>query len=292
HLDRVETSLMALARHELGENARFVGGDSFILWASPDRASHVPLGRYELPRRNPDAYIFRLGHPLADFLIAQAKNRSLSTAHIVFDYTAYERKISSIERLVGTSGWMSVSLLTLDGSEVTEDHVAVAAIRDDLQPVPAEDAMRFFTLPGYIGEDAPSPSSFISDLRIQAESVTNDIVAGAVERNAEYLEVESEKLDKWADDLRQSLRGELRSLEELIGETRRQIKITGLASERNAVRRRINQLEAELDEKRNELSRRSQEITRRRDDFYDDVDRRLRQESTIHPLFTIRWSVI
>jgi len=292
HLDRVERALMALTRHELGDSARFVGDDAFILWTRPFKQAGIPVGRYELPRRSTNAHVYRLGHPLAEALIERAKARVLDPAEVVFDYSAYEGKISSIAQLQGHAGWLTVSTLALEGTEISEDHLIVAAISDTGTPIPADDAVRFFSLPGYIVGPTVAPDTVIPMLAQHHDAIKQHTINDAIERNAEYLEAENEKLDKWADDLRQSLRSELKEIEAQIAEAKKQVRLTKLASERNAARRTINLLEADFDEKQNGLLIRSREITRRRDAFYDDVDRRLKQESKVTPLFTIRWTII
>ncbi len=56
--------------------------------------------------------------------------------------------------------------------------------------------------------------------------------------------------------------------------------------------RRINQLEAELDEKEAQARAESRQITRRREELYLNIEERLKQDSSEHTLFTIRWSVV
>ena len=76
-LDRFEQLLMRLSRHELKDHAEFPNDSSFRLHASPF-AGEIPLGLYELPRRSGDAHTYRLNHPLAEAVIAQAKSRDLA----------------------------------------------------------------------------------------------------------------------------------------------------------------------------------------------------------------------
>ena len=292
HLDRIERSLMALTRHELGDTARFTSDDAFILWSHPDGNVGIPVGRYELPRRNPDAHIYRLGHPLAENLIARAKSRSLNGSALVFDYTAYPGKISAFAQLEGQAGWLTVSSLSLKGEELAEDHLLVAAIADSGQPVPAADALRFFSLPGYVSGHAAAPAAVSHHLCERQNVVREEIIADALDRNAAYLDEEAEKLDKWADDLRQSIRGQIKEIDAEIILAKKEIKLTGNGTARLAARRRVNQLEAQRDDKEADARRQTREITDRRADLYDAVEARLKQNATETPLFTIRWSII
>ena len=58
-----------------------------------------------------NAYIYRIGHPLAQYVIAQAKgNDTPSNVSLTFDYTNYPEKMSAIEEAVGKEGLLSVNL--------------------------------------------------------------------------------------------------------------------------------------------------------------------------------------
>ena len=69
---------MQLTAYELGAHADFLaGGSGFRLNSRPFLAGpdEVPLGLYELPRRSGEAHLYRLGHPLAAYVLEQAKSR-------------------------------------------------------------------------------------------------------------------------------------------------------------------------------------------------------------------------
>ena len=70
-LSRFEQLLMNLTKAELGNAATF-GDNGFELHHNPT-TSNIPLGRYELPRRNPEAHYYRLSDTLAQYVIETAK---------------------------------------------------------------------------------------------------------------------------------------------------------------------------------------------------------------------------
>ena len=77
---------------------------------------NIPLGRYELPRRSGDAYLYRIGHPLAAWVIHQAKTRDLPSARLVFDYEAYGTHVSSLKSYRGKTGWLILKLIFCRGA--------------------------------------------------------------------------------------------------------------------------------------------------------------------------------
>jgi adenine-specific DNA-methyltransferase len=121
-LTQFEQRLMHLTRHELDGKTDFFNQVAFDLYQRPTGAGDsIPLGRYELPRQSGDAFTYRLGHPLADAVIAQAKQRPLPTAMITFDYSAHDGKITILEPLLGQQGAPSLSLLRVTALEQVDE---------------------------------------------------------------------------------------------------------------------------------------------------------------------------
>ena len=86
---RYERMLLDISRAELGGCAHF-DKDGFTLQQMPPGITDgIALGRYELPRRSGDAHLYRITHPLAQWALAQAKNRDLDAARLTFNYAAY-----------------------------------------------------------------------------------------------------------------------------------------------------------------------------------------------------------
>ena len=92
-----EQRLMQLTRHELDGHARFLSESSLVLLESPF-GDGIPIGHYELPRQSGEAQTYRIGHPLAEALIARAKSRELPFVELSLNYTHYEGRISVLER--------------------------------------------------------------------------------------------------------------------------------------------------------------------------------------------------
>lgn len=152
YLDRYERLLMQLTQHELNGNAVFQDHASFRLTGQPfpAQADIIPLGLYELPRRSGEAHLYRLNHPLAEALLAQAKARDLPPAHIHFSYGDHQGKVSLLESLIGKSGWLSLAVFSVESLDQAEDHLIFAATTDDGETLDREAAARLLTLPGAV----------------------------------------------------------------------------------------------------------------------------------------------
>lgn len=297
-LGRSERILMQLTRHELADEACFGDDGAFELHANPFPAdSTIPLGRYELPRRSGDAHFYRLNHPLALAIVERATSRTLTGASVVFDYAAYlrdplrEGRFAALETFIGAAGWLTVAKLSVEGAEIAEDHLLVAAVSEDGREVEPDVAARFFALPAGIDGSATAadaPPSLHTGIERQAARIGEVIAA----RNLSYFEQESGKLDAWADDHRVSLRGQLKALDAEIATLRKESRQAGTMPDKLALQRRINQAESRRDEAEITFRTASREVTRRRDELLDLVEQRLHQDTTRETLFTIRWRLV
>ncbi len=210
YLNHYERLLMQLTEHELGSHAEFLdGGSAFELKSAPfpAGADEVPLGRYELPRRSGEAYLYRMGHPLAAYVVDRARSRDLPPAEITFDYTGHGSQTSAVAPLVGRSGTLLLSQLTVEALDQAEDYLIFAAMTDDGQPLEEDAARRLFSLRAtsvnayHDGQPCPRLQESVAR---QQQAIHEKISA----RNAAYFEEEAAKLDSWADDLKVALERE------------------------------------------------------------------------------------
>lgn len=290
-LNRFEQMLMKLTEHELADNADFHDGSSFQLNSNPfaHRNGDVPLGLYELPRRSGEAHLYRLNHPLAEAIIAQAKNRSLSTAEIHFEYATHEGKVSIVEPLRGHSGWLSLSCFTVESLDQAEDYLLFAAVTDMGQSIDEETAARLLTLPARCGDSVelnPEVNQALDDLlRMRHEAVRRDIS----ERNSRFFETEAEKLEGWADDLKLGLEREIKDIDRQIKEARRAATSALTLEEKLAGQKQIKSLEALRSQKRRSLFDAQDDVEAKRNAFIESLEAKLTQQTKGDTLFCVRW---
>jgi adenine-specific DNA-methyltransferase len=315
YLNRYERLLMQLTRHELNGNAEFVSDDSFRLTTQPfpAQSANIPLGLYELPRRSGDAHLYRLNHPLAEGLISCAKNRALPPAEITIHYSKHEGKISSVEALLGQTGWLSLSLLSVESLNQSEDHIICAAITDSGQVLDEEVAIRLLTLPGnnsplpQVGDDCMDAGGratsgtvaegwgegrFTQLLNKQTMQRQTAIQHNISERNTGFFEAEADKLDGWADDLKVGLERELKEIERQIKEARRAATIALTLEEKLAGQKQIKALEAQRSQKRKSLFDAQDQIDKQRDELIAQIESKLVQGAQLEQLFSLHWRVV
>ena len=290
-LSRFERMLMALTRHELGGSAEFTCDSSFRLLAAPF-PGNIPLGLYELPRRSGDAHTYRLGHPLAEAVIAQAKERDLPAAELRLSYSDHEGKISVIEPLLGQSGWLSLTVHSVESLGQSEDHLILAGATDRGQVLDDDVARRLISLPGThvplpAGCDEATSQALQSLTRAREEQIRREIS----ERNARFFEAEAAKLDGWADDLKLGLEREIKDLDRQIREARRAATATLTLEDKLQGQKRVRALESERNQKRRTLFDAQDDVDRKRQEFIEDIERRLAQKTSSRTVFTVRWTM-
>jgi ERCC4-related helicase len=290
YLNRYERLLMQLTRHELNGNASFQDDYSFVLKSCPF-PGEIPLGLYELPRRSGEAHLYRLNHPLAEGLLAQAKLRELPPAEIHFDYGQHDGKVTLLEPLIGRSGWLTLSLFSVESLDQAEDHLILAAETDEGQPLEEEVAARLLMLPGTTfpipgGGEAGSRAAAL-DARIQQRQAS--IQRDVSERNARLFEAEADKLDGWADDLKVGLEREIKELDRQIKEARRAATTAPTLEEKLAAQKQIRAIEAQRNQKRRTLFDAQDQVDQQRNELIAKIEGKLQQQLSTTELFTIRW---
>lgn len=287
YLSRYEQMLMDLTRYELQDHAEFIDGSAFRLQYCPFPGD-IPLGRYELPRRSGEAHLYRLGHPLAEQVLQQAKSRELPPAEITFDYSGYGSKISVLEPYLGNSGKLLLSLFTVESLDQAEDYLLFAAITENGHVLDEDVARRLLSLPATSTAplaDATSNGK-LQELVEQRKTVIQRSIS---ERNAKFFEVEAEKLDGWADDLKVALEREIKDLDRQIKEAKRMATLTPTLEEKLAGQKQIKALESQRNGKRRALFDAQDEVDRRREQLIGDIEGKLRQTMTDTEVFTIQW---
>jgi adenine-specific DNA-methyltransferase len=292
YLNRYERLLMQLTRHELWGHAEFVNDSSFHLKACPfpSAAGEIPLGLYELPRRSGEAHLYRLHHPLAEAVVAQARDRELPVQQVRFAYGEHDGKVTALQPLIGKSGWLMLSSFTVESLDQAEDHLIFAAVADDGTPLDEDAAARLFTLPGQTGQQAFSaPCADALDARTHERQAA--IQRTISERNARYFEAEAEKLDGWADDIKLGLEREIKELDRQIKEARRAATLAPTLEEKLAGQKQIKALEAQRKEKRWSLFEAQDKVDQQREELIAQIEGKLTLKSERQSLFTLRWTL-
>lgn len=290
--NRYESMLLDLTRHEVGDMASF-DDEGFTLQQLPNGLPEniVALGRYELPRRKGEAHLYRVGHPLAEWVIQQAKARKLPPARLVFDYDAHGKHIATLNPLRGESGQLIVKLLTVEALGKTEEHLLVAGITDQGRLLPDDDAEKLLRLPVKIVDHCeviePLPA-LVQDLQQREEQTLRE----TNQRNLQYFDLEVAKLESWADDLKNGLEQEIKEIDKQIKETRKAAAVAATLEEKLKYQKQQRDLESKRSKLRKELYGKHDEVEAQHDELIGALENRLQQQIKENALFTIEWKLV
>ena len=291
YLDRFEERLWRLTRYLLAPYARFEEGQySFTLERNPFPGETIHPGPYRMGKNVEDANTYRVGHPLAQRLLAQAKALSVQSGDVIFRYPESGKNITILQSLRGKSGWLMCVHVTLIALE-TEDHLILAGQTDGGEIVDGAQCRRLFDLPGEEKGAVPLPTGVKSTLEDMAARQMREFLESISTKNGMWFETEMDKLDHWAEDRRASLKAELDELDETIKETKKVARLAPNLPEKLERQRALRQLETKRTDAWKAFDEAAREIDRQKDVLLDEISQRLQQETEQATLFTIRWQL-
>lgn len=304
YLNTFEKWLWQITKYYLQPFATFDHSEnSFYLNRNPFPGENIFKGPYRLGKKNVGETVetgdhdvsenlYRIGHPLAQKLISLCKSQSLGVSELEFNLSASERKISILESLKGKRGWLQVKQISITSFDV-EDYILFAAIDDEENPLKQDQCQRLFSLPANVcnGEViASQETQALLNNIYHSQQVT--IAEENAKRNHSFFDDEVDKLEKWSEDVRNSIKFEIKELDKEIKtrktEARKILNLEAKVKEQ----RIIKDLEKKLAEKRYNQYKNEDEIEHRKDNLLDEVEKRLKQQTTETELFTIRWKLI
>jgi adenine-specific DNA-methyltransferase len=293
-LNRFERLLMQITEHELEGYADFLNDSSFRLKVHPftSKEAEIPLGLYELPRRSGESHLYRLNHPLAERVIEQALQRDLPAGEVQFDYSGRTGKVSLLEPLLGGSGWLTLSRLSVEALDQAEDHLILAGMTDLGAKIDEDVLARLLHLPGTVASPQVPPQAVTDALFAQTSDSQTSIQRGISERNGQFFAAEADKLDGWADDLKLGLEREIKELDRHIKEARRAGAAAATLEEKLAGQKQIRALEGQRNDKRRSLFDAQDTVDMQRDELIQKIEGKLSQHVENQTLFTIRWSLV
>jgi hypothetical protein len=291
YLDRFNYHLWLVTRAILQDFAHFDEKEySFTLHKNPFAGETIHAGPYHMGKPIDDVNTYRVGHPLAQHILEQARTLDTPTCEVTIHYSGGIKKFSTLESLVGKSGWLMCGKFSVRALEA-EDHILLTGMADNGEVLDAAQMERFFDLPARQGAELTVPIQVEKQLHDLHTMRQNSILESLSQRNANWFEIEMDKLDHWADDRRASLKSDLDVLDQAVRETRKAARLAPNLPEKLEKQQALRKLESRRDEAWRNYDMANRELDRQKDDLLDDISKRLEQNTESESLFVIRWSV-
>lgn len=293
-LDRVGMMFWRLTRFVLDGRAKFDETNLAFDLETPPRNDILP-GHYRFISKEhenvPGAFLYRLSHPLGEYVVETGKGLPTPAAHVTFDISGRPTRIALVEALKGRSGWLHLQRLVIDSFE-REEYLLFSGIDDDGRSLDQETMEKMFHCEAKV-EPLPSlPSDVEARLAAEADRHAKATISRSLETNNRHFQEAREKLEKWADDMVLAAEKELKDTKERIKALTRQARLATTTEEQHALQKQIQELEKQKRRQRQRIFDVEDEIMAKRDELIEKLEKRMRQRTSVEPLFTIRWSVV
>jgi ERCC4-related helicase len=304
YLTKFENWLWQITKFYLEPFATFNNTENcFTLNVNPFKDEQIHNGPYKVGKKSNGEHIdinditanenlYRIGHPLAQKLILKCKTENLNIQEVEFNYSNADKKISILESLVNKKGWLQAKQITISSFE-EEDHILFAAFDDEGNTLEAEQCQRLFSLQAnVVNTSIPFIAANAEKCKEIYHAHQVEIIEENRKRNHTFFDEEVDKLEKWSEDVRNSIKFEIKELDKEIKTRKTEARKLLNLEQKVREQRVIKDLEKKLADKRYNQYQNEDEIENRKDNLLDEVEKRLKQSSTEEILFTIRWSVI
>ena len=278
------------------DTADFIKDDSgdyfFVLRSNPFPDEKIHPGPYRIGKNIDNANVYRIGHPLAQKIINDCKGFILEPKELIFNLSDSGIKISILENLIGSSGYLEMFKMTVSTFDV-EDYILGVGLDEQGNQLELEQIRWLLTLPAEISNNHIKPDDFISvTLEKQKEQCSINVLNESQDRNARFFDEEIERLDNWATDLKSSLETQLRDLDFDIKIKKGEAKKISKLENKLEAQKEINKLEKKRKEMRLNLYQAQDDIDQQKDELISNTEAKLKQRTSYEILFLIKWRLV
>lgn len=293
-LDRVGAMFWRLTRNVLREHARFDEETLRFDLEAPPRPE-FPAGHYRLVSKEhdnaPGAFLYRLSHPLGEYVLESGKTIETPIAHVRFDISNRPTRIALVETLRGQSGWLHLQSLEIESFE-REEHLLFSGVTGNGKALDQETLEKLFQCEAEAEAISDLPETTRERLVAEAERHVRATISRSLEQNNRHFQEARERLEKWADDMVLAAEKELKDTKERIQVLQRQARLATTTEEHHTLQAQILDLEKQKRRHRQRIFDVEDEIMAKRDGLIEKLETRMQQRSAVEPLFTVRWSVV
>lgn len=294
-LNYFERLFWALSKFMLSDCATFDDPRlTFDLHTAP--RPDLNTGGYKLiskDRTNGDShFLYRLSHPLGEFVIESGKALLTNCAPVTFDISSHPARITAVDELRGKQGWLLLQSLAVQSFD-KEEYLLFSAFDDENKPLDQETCEKLFRCNGVVcGDEIIVPDTINSTLHREAQRHAEATIAKSLEANNRLFLEERERIERWAEDLVIGAEKELSDTKAQIKALNRQARQAATTQDQLELQTKIRDLERVQRRQRQRIFDVEDEITGKRDALIETLEKRMAQKTSREELFVIRWSVV
>ncbi len=285
YLGRYEKWLWQVTRQVIGDRAHFA--DDEYVFDLANQIDHIHTGRFRIGRLKGDhEQAYRLQHPLAQHVINYAKQLKTPTAKLVFNYSDDPQKVHAIEHLVGKTGWLRATKVTIDSFE-PRDAIVLAGHDSGGNIIDQNIFQRLLELTA----TRTAAGGTHNKLAVVYEQAKSQLVQDMKEKDLHFFKLEQDKITRWTEDRLYKLEKELLEVKRQKRDKEREAIKAESPSDIVRIQEDIAKLTHLLRRKRSEIFDMEDEIEKERDELIASIEGRMRQTVSENMLFEVQWEV-
>lgn len=258
---------------------------------------HLNGQRYDLSwplAEQNDSEFFRLQateHYLAWDLVHRAKARKPEAAHLIFHYGQLVGQYAALKDYIGQSGVLTAFEIqfTYNRGKTRNTRLVALAQTDDGHKLTLENTDHLMCVPASKEPlTAPIPADVFETWQSRIVKETEAETEAELDN---YLEQESEKLERWAQDRRKALMATVDELDEQIRSYKKEARQLASTAEKIQAKKELRKLERKRDDALAEYHQSKKAIELEEDRLLDEVSDKLELTLDIYKLFTARWTL-
>ena len=241
-----------------------------------------------------DSEFFRLQateHYLAWELVQRAMGHELPPVHLTFHYDQLVGNYSALEEFIGQSGKLcAIELLfSFNNNKTKQRKIMVLAMTDQQKRLDLKNGEQLLSIPA----KTSTPQGVIEEQLFEQwkQEELDQQRTQTEEELDEYLERESDKLERWANDKRDSLFEDVESLDEEIRKLKKQARQLASTREKIEAKKTLRKLERKRDDALSEYHNSKKLIEEEEDRLLDEVSDKLELTCEVRELFTSTWTL-
>jgi len=291
YITKYEQWLWAVTKFELNSNANFNDKKlSFHLRKQPYADVKFPAEPFKLGKPNTEAHVYRMGHPLAQYVLERVKGIEIPYATLSFDLTGYQGNVAMLNELKGQTGWLSVMAVSVNSFE-SSDYLMVYGVANNGTPLSEDEAKRLLILPvKEVDENKMDIDNEVIDKT--GKEHLKALLKNLSQRDISYLKFETEKLTKWAEDRMAAAELAIKETKAKIKELNRESQKTVDPAIQMKIQEQLQEQSRKQKKQRQDIFIVEDEIAEMRDKMIADIQKRMKQEINKTHLFTINWKLV
>ncbi len=223
--------------------------------------------------------------------IQEIKKTKFEIEELQFHYDQYGMRVSTLLEVRNKSGWLTLSKLKID-SISTLEKLIFTACADDGSILDQEQCQKLMMIPATISKIAGSNHELLKKIEENRQALIRQNLDEAKALNELYFIEEQDKLDRWAEDVKQALDQQLKNLEKEIREAKKAARAMKTLEEKANAQRQVKKLEKDRDKKMLEFFETRKQVDEKSDELLEAIEAKLNLSHEVEEIFSIRWKLI